>query len=102
MEVRFGHLESTKEFTLATFLDPRYKYHFFRNESTQIYVKEALKKKLKKMTSNQEEEVNKENEKPVRSQSSAFQLAMDNIIKKNLTSDHVVEKAEITEVPPAI
>ena len=23
---------------------------------------------------------------------------MDNIIKKNLTSDHVVEKAEITEV----
>lgn len=51
LDQRFGNLEFNEKLTLCTFLDPRFKHHYFSNETSEIVknrVKELLIGEMKK------------------------------------------------------
>ena len=91
-------IENNDDYILATFLDPRFKYHFFQKDSTHGYVKNMIKLKLSESLPTEEcnSQTTSANESVTDKGSSfEFKKEMDKIIKKKLLMTHAQEHDEI-------
>ena len=84
MDERFGSYEENEHYTLATFLDPRYRGYFFRKESTLPEVLSNLEEKVyEEMNRDILESTNSStNSSGNSSDLDIFQKTMKGIIKK--------------------
>ena len=85
MEQRFDCFESNEDYVLATLLDPRFKFPFYRNRDTKEFARNLLIKKVNEKLDNNEEtnslEFNSTSDDSDNQKS--FATAMQKIINKN-------------------
>ena len=98
METRFCDAESNEHLAVATFIDPRYKNCFFRNEETLLFVKEILIRRLIEMNGSEstpnastEEKAKKSNNGVETFKETMRRLKMKNLAKKpqNNSNDNI-------------
>lgn len=77
------NVEAKEELAVATFLDPRYKDRFFRHSDTVSFVKNILRKKLKKMICQPEQEskAKNDNNNPTTSTASSHETFKETMLK---------------------
>ena len=88
LEQRFSSMEMENHYSIATFLDPRYKSYFFRDPETAVRVKEILSNKLEVELEELEDFHGMEDENPatVQNESKTETIAqlMNEIMEENI------------------
>ena len=103
MESRFDIFEHTDEYILATFLDPRFRVWFYRDNNTIAYAKNLICERVYENLSSIEETPinNSSNGGEIDSNQHTFAQAMQKICKRNQSSQkehRKVLKVEINEI----